>query len=268
MPTADDLAFARGLARRAGELLLEGCGRSFEVQHKRGNPVDLVTEYDRRSEALILAEIQRHAPDDAVLGEEGGARPGRSGRRWLVDPLDGTTNFAHGHPVFAVSIALEAQGELEVGVVHAPALDLEFSAGRGLGARLVHGGLERPLAVSDTDRLAAALLATGFPSTTRTEPKNFRAFEALYRQSQGVRRMGAAALDLAFVAAGWFDAYWEGPLSPWDVAAGALVVREAGGTVTDLDGGPFCPDHGRALASNGRLHPELLAVLASIDRSP
>src|SRR5579871_1404761 len=205
-------------AREAGQLLAEGQGRRHAAEAKRA-PTDLVTEYDRRSEAFLVEKLRAAFPGDAILAEEGGLRAGGGGRRWLVDPLDGTVNFAHGLPIFCVAVALEADGVVEVGAVEAPALGLSFAARRGAGAT-VNG---RPLAVSDEDSLARALLSTGFPYDRQTSPaNNFAQWEAFQRRAQAVRRLGSAALDLALVARGLLDGYWEMKLKPWDVAAGAL----------------------------------------------
>ena len=264
MTLAQDLFLARAAGERASAILLAGWGAAGTVQHKGGNPADLVTEFDRRSEEVIVEVLREAAPEDAILGEEGGGRPGTSGRRWLVDPIDGTTNFAHGLPMFAASIALEEAGELVAGVLAAPALGMTFWAARGMGAWLESERGARRLTVSATGALAGALLATGFPTTTSARAHNFVAFESLYRRSQGVRRIGAASLDLAFVAAGWVDAYWEAPLHPWDLAAGVVLVREAGGLVTNLGGGPFRLDDGEVVASNGVLHAELVRELGGV----
>lgn len=259
------LAAALAIAREAGAILRAGAGRAHAADQKR-TTVDLVTEYDKRSEAHIAAALAAAFPDDELVAEEGGGHPGRSGRRWVVDPLDGTTNFAHGLPFFCVSIGLEdARGPL-VGVVEAPALGWSFYAARGGGAFLVEAAkalAPRRLAVSDTDALGASLLATGFPYDNATSAQNnFAAWTQLYPRTQGLRRVGAAALDLCMVAAGWFDGYWELKLKPWDVAAGALLVLEAGGRVTDFAGGPFRSDGGEVLASNGKLHQAIAAELA------
>ncbi|HEX9104789.1 MAG TPA: inositol monophosphatase family protein, partial [Polyangia bacterium] len=250
---AAELHVARRIAVEAGAIVRAGAGRRHASDHKR-SAVDLVTEYDKRSEAHVVAALRAAFPDDEVVAEEGGGQAGASGRRWLVDPLDGTTNFAHGLPFFCVSIAVEdADGPL-VGVIDAPALGWHFYAARGHGAFLVERGLaERRLAVSDTGALSASLLATGFPYDTATSARNnLAAWAHVYPLTQGLRRVGAAALDLCFVAAGWMDGYWELKIKPWDVAAGALLVAEAGGRVTDYRGAPFRSDGGEILATNGR----------------
>ena len=261
-----ELAVARRIAVEAGAILRAGAGRSHASDQKR-TPVDLVTEYDKRSEAHVVAELRKAFPDDAIVAEEGGGTSGASGRRWLVDPLDGTTNFAHGLPFFCVSIAVEDERGALAGVVEAPALGWTFFAARGDGAFVVErlrGADERRLAVSDTDALAGSLLATGFPYDTSSSARNNLAeWTRIYPKTQGLRRVGAAALDLCFVAAGWMDGYWELKIKPWDVAAGALFVAEAGGRVTDYRGGPFRSDGGEILATNGRLHDALAAALAA-----
>jgi myo-inositol-1(or 4)-monophosphatase len=259
-----ELHVARRIAVEAGAILRAGAGRKHASDRKR-TAVDLVTEYDKRSEAHIVAALRAAFPGDEVIAEEGGGQPGASGRRWLVDPLDGTTNFAHGLPFFCVSIGLEdASGPL-AGVIDAPALGWHFYAARGQGAWLVERGMaERRLAVSDTGSLDASLLATGFPyDTAASAHNNLAEWSYIYPKTQGLRRVGAAALDLCFVAAGWMDGYWELKIKPWDVAAGALFVTEAGGRVTDYRGGPFRSDGGEILATNARLHDALAAALAA-----
>lgn len=257
------LAFVQDLAQRAGRVLLEGSGRQHHAETKRAH-TDLVTEFDRRSEQLLVDEIQRAHPDHHILAEEGGgvgADPSRATHRWLIDPLDGTTNFAHGLPFFCVSIALEVEGTIVLGVVEAPALGWSLAAERGGGATL-NG---RPLHVSDTSHLAASLLATGFPYDRATNPRNNLAeFAVLKRLCHGVRRVGSAALDLSMVAAGWLDGYWEMRLKPWDLAAGSLLVTEAGGRVTSWRGDPFEAESGEIVATNGHIHAELVAALHSV----
>jgi len=253
-----DLAIA--LARRAGEVLRRGLGRAT-IEHK--GEVELVTEFDRAAERLIVEGLGRAFPDDGVIAEEGARRDGHTWR-WYVDPLDGTTNFAHGLPHFAVSIAAERDGALEVGVVYDPMRDELFQGLRGEGAYLG----QRRLEVSTQADLGRSLLVTGFPYDVRHNPdNNLDLFAHLARRSRGVRRLGSAALDLAYVAAGRFDGYWELRLAPWDLAAGVLLVREAGGTVTRLDREPavLVPPFS-VVAANPKLYPALLAALDEVRR--
>jgi myo-inositol-1(or 4)-monophosphatase len=255
---AADLALCRDVARAAGPLLCAGLKRARPVELK--GPVDLVTEYDRRAEELIVGRLQGVDPAARIVAEESGVRGAASAARvWYVDPLDGTTNFAHGLPIFAVSVALYVEGAPACGVVYAPALAWEFAAATGYGATL-NGA---PLRVSQTPALEAALLVTGFPYDRRTtHDSNLDEFGACVRLTQGVRRLGAASLDLCFVAAGWLDGYWEKKLNTWDLAAGAIVAAEAGARLTAFDGGPFALADGAVVATNGRIHDALLAVLA------
>jgi myo-inositol-1(or 4)-monophosphatase len=257
---------AVALAEQAGSLLKEGALSAHPAESKSAS-TDLVTRYDRAAEELIVAGLSARFPSHRVLAEEGGARGGSSADPqaplWLVDPLDGTTNFAHGLPLFSVSIACSVGGVTQVGVVAAPALGLTFAAARGHGAR--RNG--RRLHVSDVATVERALLVTGFPYDRRTSPQNnFSEFVAVKRRAQGVRRLGSAALDLAMVAAGAFDGYWEMRLSPWDVAAGMLLVEEAGGRVSDWRGDEASLQRCEILATNGRIHTELSAILTSAPR--
>ena len=255
---------AATLAREAGAILREGYGRAHRPERK--GRIDLVTEYDRRSEDLLLRRLRERFPDHAVLAEESGVHEaGPSTMRWLVDPLDGTTNFAHNYPFFAVSIAAEAAGELVAGVVFDPVRDELFAAAVGAGATL-NGA---PIRVSDIGRLEDALLVTGFPYSVREQPEpTLGFFRDFLLRAQGVRRDGSAALNLCYLASGRFDGFWEGHLSPWDMAAGVLIVREAGGAVTDYAGGTFRLDGRQILASNGRIHPFMQAVLAASGPAP
>ena len=253
---------AAGFAREAGAVLREGHGRTHRPERK--GRIDLVTEYDRRSERLLLAAIARRFPDHAVLAEESGVSAAATGApqgavRWIVDPLDGTTNFAHNYPFFCVSVAAEVEGVLAAGAVYDPVRDELFSAAAGEGATLDGAALR----VSDIERVEEALLVTGFPYDVREHPeKSLPRFEAFLVRAQGVRRDGSAALNLCYLAAGRFDGFWEGHLSPWDMAAGVLIVREAGGRVTDYQGGTFRLERPEILASNGRIHEEMRTILA------
>lgn len=247
-------------ARAAGRLLRSELVGSRRIQYK-GSSTDLVTEMDRAAEALILERLGEAFPDDAVLAEETGFRAGRSDRRWIVDPLDGTTNYVHGLPLFAVSIALESAGHVTLGVVYDPNDDELYVAERGRGATLN----DAPLAVSTTAVLDRSLLTTGFPYNIRETPdNNLVEYASFSLRSRGVRRFGSAVIDLAWVAAGRFDGFWELRLGAWDVAAGALLVQEAGGRVTNLTGGPLSLDAPAVVASNGRIHDAMLAVLREI----
>jgi myo-inositol-1(or 4)-monophosphatase len=250
------LEVAAAAARAAAELL-----RGARVEEVRGktNPRDLVTEWDLRSEEVIRRVLEERAPGIPVLGEEGGQSGTGQGARWLVDPIDGTVNFAHGLPIWSISIALEDGSGIRLGVVTAPALGWWFEAIAGGGAR---DGTGAPLRVSATPRLDQSLLTTGFPYDLATHPiNNFAEWEHLQRVAGACRRLGSAALDLCMVARGWFDGYWERRLQPWDVAAGALIAREAGGTVTNTRGGAFDPHLGEVVATNGAIHEALIAEL-------
>jgi myo-inositol-1(or 4)-monophosphatase len=228
-----------------------------EVRHK--GLVDIVTDVDLQAEHEVCTRLVSAFPTHSILAEEGGARDGSDSRyRWIVDPLDGTTNYAHGFPFFCVSIGLEVDGRLTLGVVYSPSLDELFVAEAGRGATLN----DRPIHVSQTDELGQALLATGFPYARAEFPRALRSFEVMSLQSQAVRRAGSAALDLCYVACGRLDGYWEHAVSPWDVAGGALIVLEAGGVVTRTDGSPFSVEDGQVLASNGRVHQPMAAALA------
>jgi myo-inositol-1(or 4)-monophosphatase len=255
------LEVARRVARQAGELLRAGHGGAFAVEHK--GDVDLVTELDRRSEALVVGELSRAFPDHTIVGEEGSEVHPGSGVVWFVDPLDGTTNYAHGMPIYAVSLGLEIDEQPALGVVHAPELGWEFWGARGLGAHLG----ERTLRVSTVARLEDGLIATGFPYDRRTSlDNNVPELGAVIRRCQGVRRIGVASIDCALVAQGALDGYWEVKLQPWDIAAGALLVLEAGGRVTDIDGGVYRAELGQLVATNGRIHDALSSVLMQVRR--
>jgi myo-inositol-1(or 4)-monophosphatase len=247
-------------ARAAGELLHRAHSGTRQVSYK-GTATNLVTEMDGRAEALVVETLLRAFPDDGILGEEGGARPGRSGRRWVIDPLDGTTNYAHGLPVYAVGIGLERAGVVELGVVYDPSRDELFVGERGAGAWLN----DQKLSVSATATLDTSLLATGFPYDIRTNPdNNLKEYATFALRARAVRRMGSALIDLAYVAAGRFDGFWELTLGPWDVTAAAVLLEEAGGRITNPQGGPLDIDHPRVVASNGHIHDQILDVLKEI----
>ncbi len=249
------LEVARKVAADVSPLVMKGFRSGTRIEKK--GAIDLVTEYDRRAEARIRAQLLAAFPDHRIVGEEG-PEEGVGERVWYVDPIDGTTNFAHGHPFFAISLALYEGPEPLVGVVSAPALGVTWWAAKGAGA---HRNGER-CAVSANERLEDCLCATGFPYDQWTSAEdNLREHGAFLRASQGVRRCGAAALDLCLVADGSYDVYWEQKLKPWDVAAGALMVLEAGGRITDYDGSRADVRRGRFLATNGRVHAEALAKL-------
>ena len=246
------------IARQAGALLMEHFHRRVAVEYK--GEADLVTIADRQSETLIRNFIRKHWPDHDVLGEEEGLRDTGSDYRWYVDPLDGTTNFAHGYPVFCVSLGLEHKGKRIAAVIFDPTRDELFAAEQGSGAYLN----EQRIRVSKTANLKECLLATGFPSHKRHKNPNIFFYHQITLRCHGVRRAGSAALDLCNVACGRFDGFWEFNLNPWDTAAGVLIVQEAGGKVTDFNGGPFQIDSRETLASNGLVHAALMAEFADI----
>jgi myo-inositol-1(or 4)-monophosphatase len=253
------LNFAIQTAREAGQVLADKFGRALQVSHK--GDIDLVTEADLAAEQLIVERIRSYHPRHAILTEESGdvkeAGGPQAEYKWIIDPLDGTTNYAHGYPTFCVSVALEHEGRVVVGAVYDPTRDEMFAAERGGGATL-NG---RPLRASGTDELNRALVCTGFPYDVRERGDFARHFRAFIMRAQSVRRDGAAALDLAYVAAGRFEAFYEEGLRPWDVAAGVLLVEEAGGRVTHYDGSPFSIYASHIAASNGLVHEAMLRVL-------
>lgn len=249
---------ARILAEKAGEHIRQSASQLRQVDYK--GRADMVTDVDRRSEEIILDGIRRAYPGHAVLAEESGEHEAQSDYRWVVDPIDGTTNFVHGYPFYCVSIAVQYRQETVAAVVLNPVLGELFSAFKGTGAHL-NGN---PIAVSPTGELPKALLATGFPYQIGEHwQHSMTLFEAFYRNCHGVRRDGAAALDLCYLAAGRFDGFWEYELQPWDVAAGLLIVQEAGGKTTDFKDNPSDIDDRQVLASNGRIHNEMLQVIRS-----
>jgi len=269
MSAAEFVTVAEQIARDSGALLREFYARGVETEYK--GDVDLVTEADRASEKLIVSRLRAAFPEHGIVGEEG-TRDQMSGEyRWYVDPLDGTTNFAHGFPVFCVSMGLERRvagqksdtdGELVAGVIYDPLRDEMFSASLGNGAML-NG---RKIRVSPTEYLSESLVATGFPSHKRHDNPNIHFYQQFTLRSHGVRRAGSAALDLAYVACGRIDAYWEFNLNPWDTSAGVLLVKEAGGTVTDFAGGPFQQNSREVLATNGPLGTEMIELFKVLFR--
>jgi myo-inositol-1(or 4)-monophosphatase len=256
------LNFAIQTAREAGRLLSERLGSILKV-HNKGE-IELLTESDLASERLIIDRIKTFHPRHAILAEESGETEtgnlaeSRGEWKWIIDPLDGTTNYAHGYPCFCVSIALEHNGVLELGVIYDPMRDEMFTAERGQGAAL-NG---RRIRVSQIDNLNRALLCTGFPYDVRERSDFARHFTNFIMHAQAVRRDGAAAIDLAYVACGRFDGFWEEGLKPWDLAAGVLMIEEAGGEVTNYDGSPFSVYQPPILASNGLVHEQMMRVLA------
>jgi myo-inositol-1(or 4)-monophosphatase len=262
-PYSTFLQTAVTIARDAGQILKSADHN--RVADFKQNETDLVTEYDRKSEANIVSHLQAAFPDHAIRGEEGTRLNSGAEYEWLIDPLDGTTNFAHGLPIFSVVLCLLQNGDPIVGVIYDPSRDELFTATHGGGAFLQ----DRRLHVSNRQPLSRALLVTGFPYDVRTNPdNNLDRFAQFAVRSRAVRRLGSAAIDLAYVAAGRLDGYWEGRLSPWDVAAGALLVREAGGRVTNYaDEAVPVPDTG-LVASNGIIHQEMLTVIHQGDSAP
>jgi len=252
------LNFAIQVARDAGNLLVQRLG-SAQISNK--GDIDLVTEADIAAEELIIDRIRSHYPLHGILAEESGEAvqqgTSRSEWKWIIDPLDGTTNYAHGYPCFCVSIAVEHAGALEIGVVYDPMRDEMFAAERGQGATLN----ERRIRVSSVEQLNSAMMCTGFPYDVRTRPDFARDFTNFTLHAQAVRRDGSAALDLAYIACGRFDGFWEDGLNPWDVAAGAILISEAGGRITNYENEPLDIYTKKVVASNGRVHDAMLNLL-------
>jgi myo-inositol-1(or 4)-monophosphatase len=251
-------------ALKAGKILTEHAGKVQKIGYK--NEVNLVTEVDCLSEETIIGIIKGAFPDHSILTEESEGKSTESEYKWVIDPLDGTTNYAHDFPSYCVSIALEKEREIILGVVYNPNLDELFIAEKGKGAYLSRGEEtkegKRRISVSQAEQLSQSLLATGFPYDIRTsEIDNMNHFANFYKRSQAIRRAGSAALDLCYLAMARFDGFWELKLSPWDTAAGSLLVSEAGGKVTDFSGGPFNIYLKEILASNGQIHQQMIDVL-------
>jgi len=253
------LVLAERTARTAGKMLREAQSLAHHVEYK--GTVNLVTEMDTMSEEFIVNEISSGFPHHAIVAEEGSEIDSSSEYRWYIDPLDGTTNYAHGLPIYCVSIGLEKSGELVCGVVYDPSLDEMFSATSGGGAFL-NG---KPIHVTAETELVRSLLVTGFPYDIReTAADNLDNFAAFAKRARAVRRLGSAAMDLCWTACGRFDGFWELKLSAWDMAAGVLICREAGGVVTDFGGEPYDLHSGRILATNGFVHQAMQDVLAEV----
>ena len=249
--------FIEETAREAGVLLRKRLDDRHDIEYK--GEINIVTEADRLSEKLIVEKISHTFPLHGILTEEAPETAGNSEFRWIIDPLDGTTNYAHGYPVFSVSIALEVEGTVILGAVYNPMLDEFFMAEKGRGSYL-NG---RRLMVSRAGVLSRSLLATGFPYDIRTDRNNnINYFKAMALNAQAIRRAGSAAFDLACLAAGRFDGFWELKLAPWDTAAGWLIVEEAGGMVTDLAGGLYDLRSPNILATNGLIHQEMIGIIA------
>ena len=251
-----ELEVACNAAETAGKILSPMFGR---VKHviKKGS-IDLVTEADLEAEKSILKIIRHNFPKDNILSEEAGKHTNSSERTWLVDPLDGTTNFAHGFPFFAVSIALEVKNEIVLGVVYNPYLDEHFVAAKGTGSYLN----KKQVQVSKTQGLGESLLATGFPYNIHEKSeKVLELFKKMITRAQGLRRPGSAAIDMCYVAAGRLDGFWESDLKPWDTAAGTIILKEAGGKISTFDGKPYSPYLKSIVAANPCIHDEMLRVL-------
>jgi myo-inositol-1(or 4)-monophosphatase len=254
---ADYLIFAQDLARRIGDTIFDDRQHEKRIEHK--GAVDLVTQFDKHAQDLIVTDIEKHFPDHSILSEENIKKDTYGPWKWIIDPLDGTTNFAHGLPIWSISLALEYEGNIIVGVVYDPTRKELFSAHHG-GEAFVN---DQVIKVSKTNDLDKSLLVTGFPYDIReSADNNLDNFSKFALCSQAVRRLGSAALDLCYTACGRFDGYWEQKLSPWDQAAGSLILKRAGGRITDFKGAPFSIYGDQVLATNGLIHEQMINVLA------
>ncbi len=252
------LKIAIRAARRAGDIIIRSLEQGQNTRYDLKSHNDYVTEVDRKAEAAIMDTLLRAYPEHGILAEESGGHEGREGYTWIIDPLDGTTNFIHGFPQFAVSIALRHQDRIEQGVIYDPVLQELYSATRGQGAFLN----DRRIRVTSTASLNHALLGTGFPFRDETYLETYLCtFRHLFPATAGVRRAGSAALDLAYVAAGRLDAFWEFSLKPWDMAAGVLLIQEAGGFVSDMEGQQHYLDSGHVLVGNPKIHKQVLEIV-------
>jgi myo-inositol-1(or 4)-monophosphatase len=260
---SDILEFTEATARQAGAILLEGYGNVRDVQHK--GAIDIVTEFDKRSEELIVSAIQRQYPDHAILAEESGRSKTISEYQWVIDPLDGTTNFANGIPIFSVTISLFRNDSPILGVTYDPLRKEMFSAESGCGATLNR----QPIHVSTRAKLEHAVISTGFPYDLRTNTRNnLDQFVQFQLRTRAVRHLASAALDCAWTAMGRLDGYWEFGVQPWDVGAGWLIVQEAGGHVTSVQGDEYLLSDDSILVSNGLLHEQMLRVLHEGSQAP
>lgn len=246
------LKVATTLALKAGDIQKRACGKKFKIDFKGSGTNDLVTEIDKKCETMIVKELIKMFPDHGILGEEGAERNSKKGFEWIIDPIDGTTNFAHGHPYFAVSIGLAYRGTPIVGAIYAPLLNELYTAAEGHGAFL-NG---KRIKVSATKKLQFSLLSTGF--TYKKRGINLQNFEHFLYKTQSIRRGGAASIDLCYVAAGRIDGYWELGLKPWDITAGAVILKEAGGRITGIAGQKLDLNARNLLATNGKIHKEML----------
>jgi len=248
------------IAKEAGSVIREGFGKSFKIEFKTGEN-NLVTEIDKASEKVITDFIRKKYPSHSILAEEGSGEQNDSEYLWVIDPLDGTTNFAHGLPIFSVSIGLQKNGKTIAGVVYDVMRGIIFSAELGAGAF----AKSEKIAVSNNDNLAHSMLVTGFPYNKKENPdKLFERFIALTKTARGVRRLGSAAIDFCYLASGVFDGFWEVHLHPWDICAGKLIVEEAGGRVTDFDGNKTNIFTKRILSTNGKIHEQVIKVMNSL----
>ncbi len=249
------------IAKEAGELIREGFGKSFKIEFKTGEN-NLVTEIDKASESLIVNFIKKNYPSHGILAEEGGSENSNAEYIWVIDPLDGTTNFAHSLPIFAVSIGVQKNGETIVGVVYDIMSDIIYTAGKKSGAF----ANEIKIKVSDREILSQSMLVTGFPYDIKDNPgKAFERFELLTKESRAMRRLGSAAIDFCYVAKGVFDGFWEVHLHPWDICAGKLIVEEAGGMVSDFKGKPIDIFSKKILSTNGKIHNQIIKLMNTID---
>ncbi len=252
------LQLAIDAALEAGKFLKMNIGKIRQIEHKQGEERNLVTEIDKKTEQLIIEKISKRYPQHSFLGEESGSHQTASGYKWIIDPLDGTTNFTHGLHVYCTSIALEHKGEVVLGVIYDPSLDELFTAEKGKGAYLNN----RRIHVSQATRLMQSLIVTGFPYDIKDNPHNaVQHFTTFLMECQAVRRLGSAALDLSYVACGRFDGFWEVTLNPWDMAAGVLFVEEAGGKFTNFQGFPSDIYTPNVLVSNGHIHEQMVSIL-------